>query len=498
MSHPMNRKLITKMALGSLGLNLGLNLVLIPVAGAAEATAPTPQPSPSVAPATPPAKSSNGVLPSEKEQKFFLTLTEAIDFAEKNNHDILLAQHKIEDARLQITETGSTGLPQLSATASYGRQDPILTQTSTDVSSGGGNSLASNPQFAAFLGTASVNSFQSNVTLNQTLFAGFRIVDGVRLAQINIEAVQQAMRQTRQNVAFQVSNAYFNALRAWQVVELDKDTLSKAEEQVRVAQARLNTGTGVKLDVLQAQSQVIQIQQRLSQDLNSYEKAKLSLNQLMGRETDHPIELNHYATVANLDLDESKSLETALDTRSDLKQLKLQKEMSELNATIQARAVWPTISAQVRYTLSDQAVVNGNNRSVQNVNYGLNMNWPIFDGLAAQSKAQRAQESASQAQITLDQLQQKVILQVRQAFMDLDEVKERETMAEAGVKVAEENLRIAKITYKEGMGIMLDVLNAQLTLQQAKNALINAHFDMNIRKASLYQVLGLDIIDHLQ
>lgn len=468
------------------------HLMLVPHAGASEASAPEAQPS--VLPAEKPAN----VFPDAEKKPFFLTLTEALDIAQKQNHDILLAQRRIEDANLQTIETGATGLPQLTAAASYGRQDPILAASTTNVGSGSSASLGSDPQFAAFLGTTSVNTFQSSVTLNQTLFAGFRIVDAIRVANINLELVEQALRQTRQNVAFQVTNAYFNALRAWEVVELDKETLIQTQEQVRMAEARLRSGAGVKLDSLQAQSQVIQIQQRLSQDLNAYEKAKLSINQLIGRETDHPLELNHYATIASLDLDESKSLKTAIEERSDLKQIRLQKEISERNATIQARAVWPTISAQLRYSLSDQAVINGNNRSVQNVNYALNMNWPIFDGLSAQSKSQRAQESALQAQISLDQMQQKVIMQVRQSFMDIDEAQERALMGKAGIQVAEENLRIARITYKEGMGIMMDIINAQVTLQQAKNSLINAHFDLNVRKASLYQALGLDIIDHLR
>lgn len=450
-------------------------------------------------PAAQPSASASAAPAVTEQQPFFLTLSEAIELSLAQNHDILLAQTKIEDARLQLTETGAQGLPQLTASASYGRQDPIASQQSTDTSgAGGGAGLGSNPQFAAFLGTASVNTFQTNITLNQTLFAGFRIVDGVRLANINIDLVEQGVRQARQNVAYQVTNAYFNALRAAEVVELDKQTLAQTQEQVRVAESRLKAGTGVKLDVLQAQSQLIQLQQRLSQDLNAYEKSKMAVNQAIGRDTNHPILFNTFATVATVELDENNSLQKALENRPDLQQLRLQKEMNELNATIQARAVWPTLSAQVRYSLQDNAVVNGNNRSIQNINYGLNLNWPIFDGLAAQSKAQRAQMSAEQVKINLDKLQQQVIADIQQAFMDIREAEERELMARAGVQVAQEGVRVAQVSYREGVGVMLDILNAQLTHQQAANALINARYDLHARKARLYQILGLEIVDYLR
>jgi outer membrane protein TolC len=430
--------------------------------------------------------------------KFFLTLTESIDYAQKNSYEILTAQKKIEDARWQLTETGATGLPQITATASYGRQDPITTERTTDVGGAGGAGLGANPQFAAFLGTASVNTFNAGVTLSQTLFAGFRIVDGVRLANINVGGMEEGLRIARQNVAFQVTNAYFTALRAWETLELDKQNLKLIQEQVRIAEVRLLAGTGVKLDVLQAQSQMIQLQQRISSDLNAYEKAKMSLNQVMGRTSDHPIALNTFAEVKDQNPDEIESLKIAIERRPDLQQLRLQKELNELNATIQARAVWPTLSAQVRYALQDQAVVNGNSNNIQNVNYSLNMNWPIFDGFAAQAKAQRARKSADQVQISLDQLQQRVALDIQQSFMDIEAARERLLMSRAGIQLAEEGLRVSQVSYKEGVGVMLDVVNAQTNLQQASNNLIAARYDINIARARLYQALGLDIVDYLK
>ncbi len=458
-----------------------------PAASPNPSTAPQASSAPVIAPANPPAAT------------FFLTLTEAIDVALRSHYDVLLAEEKIKDARLQITETSAQGMPQLSLTASYGRQDPIRLGSASDTSGGAGSGgLGSNPQLAAFLGLASVNTFQSRLTLSQLLFAGFRIVDGVRLAQINVGLMEESLRLARQNVAYQVTNAYFNALRSWEVTQLDKESLEQAREQVRMAEARLRAGAGVKLDILQAQSQVIQIQQRLSQDMGTFEKAKMSLNLAMGREADYPIELNRQATVIDLDKEETDSLKNSLDMRSEVRQLAMQKEMSELNATIQGRSIWPTISAQVVYSLQDNQVTGGNTNNVQNMNYSLNMNWPIFDGLAANAKAQRAQQTATQAQINLDQLRQRVIVEVKQAYLDIQESKERMMMAQAGVQVAEENLRVARVSYREGVGIGMDVLNAQLTVLQAKNSLITVRFDLNTRLARLYQSLGLDILDRLR
>jgi outer membrane protein len=446
---------------------------------------PAPSPSPAMA---------------VSERPYFLTLTEAIETAFVNNHDIQLARQRIDDARLQITETGAQGLPQLSVNASYGRQDPISSGSLTDTGSGGGAGagLGSNPQLAAFLGLASVNTFQSRVTLSQTLFAGFRIVDGVRLAQINVGMMEEGLRSAQQNVAFQVSSAYFNALRAWEVVRIDRETLSQAQAQVAQAESRIKSGVGVKLDLLQAQSQVLQIQQGLSRDVNTFEKAKMNLNLVMGREADQPLELNTAAQVQPYDKLESQSLEQAIENRADLRQLLMQREMQELNASIQGRSVWPTVTAQAVYSLQDNQVVNGNNNNIQNINYSLNMNWPVFDGLAASAKAQRAQQSALQAKTNYDQLRQKAVVEVKQAYLDIREANERFQLAQAGVQVAKENLRVAEISYREGVSVSINVIDAQVRLQQARNSLITAQFDIHTSMAKLYQVLGLDLMGSLR
>jgi outer membrane protein TolC len=254
----------------------------------------------------------------------------------------------------------------------------------------------------------------------------------------------------------------------------------------------------VKLDVLQAQSQVLQIQQGLSRDVNSFEKAKMNLNLAMGREADYPIELNTAAQVQPYEQLESKSLTQAMESRADLRQLLMQRELQELNATIQGRAVWPTVTAQAVYSLQDNQVVNGNNNNIQNLNYSLNMNWPIFDGLAATSKAQRAQQSALQAQTSYDQLRQRVAVEVKQAYLDIREARERLQLAQAGVQVASENLRVAEVGYREGVSVSINVIDAQVRLQQARNSLITAQFDLHTNMAKLYQVLGLDLIASLR
>lgn len=143
------------------------------------------------------------------------------------------------------------------------------------------------------------------------------------------------------------------------------------------------------------------------------EKSKKALNLAMGRSIDFPFELNPDSKVPDLSLTEDKAIESALKQRSDLKQLSLRKSMDEITTTIYSRANWPTISGNVTYTITDNAVVNANAVDLQNLQYGVNMNWPVFDGLLTYAKVQKSQNSIIQDQISIDQLQQSIVLDVR-------------------------------------------------------------------------------------
>ncbi len=431
---------------------------------------------------------SSGKIPAEKVvNSSFLTLSEAIDTAVQNNYSLKLSGEKIKLANYQITENAAQGLPQLNITASYGRQDPVNPPPPTA-------GLGNNPQFASFLGTARVNTFRNQVAVNQVLFAGFRIIDGVRLASINVELANEGYRQSRQEVVLNVSSSYYNSLKAYQLVQVNKSSLKQAQLHLEQAKKLEKAGVGIKLEVLRAANQLVNIQLQLSQALNSYEKSKKVLNLAMGRSIDYPIELNLEAKVPDVNIqNENQIFQDALKGRSELRQLNIKKEMDEIAATIQSRASWPMVSANVSYNLSDTSVVSANSVNNQNINYGINMNWPVFDGLLTYAKVQKSQNSVIQDQISIDQLQQSIILEVKQALLDIQEAKERILLAKEGISLGDESLRIAKIRYENGVGISLDVIDSQISLTQAQSNLVNAEFDLNISRVKLYKAIGIDI-----
>ncbi|MFN8673076.1 MAG: TolC family protein [Candidatus Sericytochromatia bacterium] len=406
------------------------------------------------------------------ENNNLLTLFQAIDIGVQNSYSLKQSNERVSTAKFQVTESFAVLLPQVSVSTSYGRQDPISSPN------------ASNQR---------ANTFTNQVGVNQLLFSGFKVLDTIKLANVNVDLSQEAYRQSRQDVVNNISIAYFNTLKALQFVRITKESLKNSEEHLEHAKKLEKAGVGIKFDVIRANNQLVNIQMQLSQALNAYEKSKKALNLSMGRSIDFPFELNSEAKIPDLNVEDTKALKDALENRSELKQLKIKQSMDELTTTITSQGNWPTITLNGGYNISDTAVVNTNAINNQNFRYGINMNWPLFDGLSTYAKVQKAQSQVIQDQVQIDQLQQSIILEVKQILLDLKENKERIILAKSGVSLAEEALRLAQIRYQNGVGINLDVLDAQNSLNQAKSNLVNAEFDLNISKMKLYRALGVDI-----
>jgi outer membrane protein TolC len=105
---------------------------------------------------------------------------------------------------------------------------------------------------------------------------------------------------------------------------------------------------------------------------------------------------------------------------------------------------------------------------------GLNAVWTLFDNGAVAGNVAAAQAGIDQAKLTLEQLQNDVELQVRQAYLNLSDARARVVASQSYVALADENLRLAQVRYRGGVGTLLELQDAELRATTARQALIAA------------------------
>lgn len=476
-----------------LSLSLHLALSLHPGLSGTSGLMPMDRAQAAAAPAnTTEAAAANTITPNTPG---IFTLSEAIHRGLTQNPQVLVAREEVKQAQAQIKESYAQALPQLSITSSYGRQDPVGQR----ITSGDNSAFASNPQFAALLGISSVNTFNTRVGVNQVLFAGFKVIDGIKIAEKSLSLQSEALRQTEQDIAYQITEAYFTALKNWEVVQLDQALIKQAEAHLKTVDSKTRAGVAPAIDKLRAQNQRLSFLQSLSQDLRTYEKSLSRLNQLMGQEPDQALQLNPAAHVEQLDTlirlkqAPQEATEMALAQRSEMRQLQLNLDIQSLTATVQSRGAWPTLSAGAAYSLQDTAVSDSNRNSNQNMNYSLNLDWPLFDGFKSQAQTEKSLSEVEQVRTQVAQQERTVRLEVKNTLEDLQAIDERLLLSQESTALAAEQVRISEKTYQLGSASNIDVLDAQTEQRQSQQQAIFARFDQNLAYARLYQVLGIDL-----
>jgi len=113
--------------------------------------------------------------------------------------------------------------------------------------------------------------------------------------------------------------------------------------------------------------------------------------------------------------------------------------------------------------------------------------WNWFEG---KYKIRASKAATAMATLQMEDLKEKIDLQVSQSRYKLDEAQKRLETAKQNIKSAEENLRCANLGFKEGVMESTDVLAAQTAWQQAQSQKIDAEIDLQLANVSLQKALG--------
>jgi adhesin transport system outer membrane protein len=149
----------------------------------------------------------------------------------------------LEAAGKEISKTKASYYPTVAATAETGHQ---LIDSPAERNAGDGQD-----------GKPSSRTKQaSTLTVTQNLFNGFLTEAQVRTARLNREVSRSSLETTRQNILFAGANTYIDVLRQQLLVELSRETEATIQRQLNLKDERVQRGSGVAVDVLQAKSRL--------------------------------------------------------------------------------------------------------------------------------------------------------------------------------------------------------------------------------------------------
>jgi len=406
-----------------------------------------------------------------------ITFHEAIEMALEHNKGILAARDAVREAEAGVTIARSGFLPTIDVQGSYTR-------------------LAELPAIEIEIPGLGTKEFQmgemenyvARASLQQPLFTWGKILGGYKISKLNLDATREDYRKQENELVFDVTKSFYSILVLEELVKLTEDAYEQTQNHVNVVEKRYNAGVASKFDLLRARVQLKNMEPQVIKVKNGLEIAKTGFKTLIGLPQDSLISLEGELKYEPIEIDLEKSIKEAEVNRPEIESLALRKQMASEALLIAKKANWPTLAFIANYDYKKPVYFKNAWGTDWNVTVALQM--PIFTGLGNIGKMREARYRLSQAEHGLNLLKEGIELEIRVAYLGIEEAKKLVESQKENIVQAEEALSIVEERYKQGLATSLEVMDTQLALTQAKTNWLQSLSDYLITKAELEKAIG--------
>ena len=437
-----------------------------------------------------------------------ITLEQAVELSLKNNKDIEQARLVVERSEFALREERAALYPNLDLTSSLSYSDQVFLDTITeqriddDVDEAVEAQLEENPDLTDeqitqiedgqrefsedrfdSTGTSSFD-FDSGLGITYDIYNGGLRGASIRAAEKQLRSDELELESVTEEARFETARDYYNLQNSDAQVEIQRAAVEDATQTLKDAQLLEEAGLGTRFDVLRAEVELAQANQRLTTAIANQNIARRQLAETLS--VSHSTDLStadaiEEAGTWNLEL--AETIVQAFKNRAELEQFLLQREISEENRTIALSQTRPRVSAQANYGVNDD--FEDDFDITDNYVLGLNLQWRLFDGGAARAGARQAEKNAEIAETQFADQRNQIRFAVEQAFFQLQSNLNNIETATRSVELAEESLRLARLRFQAGVGTQTDVIEAQTSLTTERGNLLSSITDYNQSFADL-------------
>lgn len=425
-------------------------------------------------------------------QTLELTLEAAKKIALENNPDIKIAKKELRQAELKLIEARANFFPTISAFS----QLQHAWELPTVIMNNPFYDPVMNPRKKLYFKMGTENNIAYGLSLQLPLFTGGSIYYGYKMALMNRDIAEAQLKSKEQEVISNVINAYYNVLFLQSMVKVTEEALEAATENLKQVRFYYNEGKASEFDLIRAEVQVENYKPQLLSVKNQIKIAKDRLKVLLGIEDSEEIvcvDSLYYQETEYLQKPLEELIEYAINNRADIKILKIQKELLNTQVKLSRAPLMPTLAFSTNYQYQGQRDdFNFESEDFfRSSSSSLSLSIPLFSGFKNHSKIQQSKIEVKKFQDRFNYAVNGIKIEVKSAWLKLKEAAQNVQTQLKIVEQSEESLRLANLMYKEGMNTQLDVLNAQVALNQSKMNYQRYLLEYNIALVSLLKALNL-------
>lgn len=409
-----------------------------------------------------------------------LTLDEAIRIGLQNNYSILIAENLSEIDENNVTLGNAGFLPRVSASATKSRS---IEDSRTEFS---GNSIP-NQEVEGAKSTATA----AGAELGWTVFDGLRMFTTYeKLKQLNSLGEQEARLAIEQTLA-EIISAFYNIVQLKKSYSVLENTVEISQERIRIAETQRDLGSGSEYDLIQARADMNADSAALIRQEVALNDAKILLNQVLARNVEEPFEvsdeipLRKQLTYVNLE-------QQMLTNNLNLSIARINQEVAKLEVREIKGERFPDISLNIGYNYNKNELGSGILEFSQSdgLTYGVSASLNLFDGFNLSRRIDNAKIALRNNKLAVEEQRKEAEAGLRSAYQNYANTLKLVELESKNLKYAKQSVDIALERFRLGTINSLELREAQRTLINAENRLIQAQYEAKVAETELLRLSG--------
>jgi outer membrane protein TolC len=412
-----------------------------------------------------------------------ITLQDALQRGQKNSAEFLSVVSDGKVAREDVVQARAERLPQVTYNMAY-------------LNTMGNGGRVSDGRFVTNDG---IHIYQTWGILRQDISANTLLGTGQNRARAAEAIANARVEIARRGLNVTVTKNFYDLVIAQRKYATAQQAVEQAGRFRDITQDQESNGQGPRSDTVKAEIQLAQTQQAFDEALLAMENARLNLAVIL-----FPT-LNQNFSVVD-DLDSAPSLPSFPEAQNmagqqnpDLRVAAESVRTANLDVSAARAAFYPSLSIETDGGIQANSFALHSIRTsfpeagpLPNLGYFLqvNLNVPVWDWGSLRSKFHQAQTKQEQAKVTLSQTQRQLLSNLYSAYNEATVARTAVDRLRRTANLATESSRLVTLRFQAGTSTSLEVVDAQNTLAQTRNAYDDAQARYRVALANLQTITG--------
>lgn len=419
-----------------------------------------------------------------------LTLKRCIEIGIENNLTLQQKQQDIRIAEIGQSENRHKLIPVIQGYANFVHN----VERATSVTDGSNLSKLLGVDAPYMVGKGldfqTTGGFQLSMPLyNQTLYTGIRIADKMK------EISEASYEKAKEDLTVEISKLYYLAQTTAKQIELIRSNIGRMESLKSITSAFYDNDMALNVDVQRVDINLENLRTQLTNAEAMYEQQLNLLRYTLDFAPDTPILLS--TLKGHMDYDDSYLLRGLSPDLYELQLLNMQSVVLQKQKKMINQGYLPTLSlvGATQWTAFTDKFKNyfhthPTNKWYNHTYWGVQLNLPIFDGLAKRNKSRKVAAQYTQLQTTIADTEKKLQTQYQNSLNDWhNNIRNAERQRE-NYRLAESVYLVTSDQYKEGVASMSDLLQDEMRMTEAQNGYISALYKYMVSELSLLKLTG--------